>query len=107
MRTTLTISDDLADQIKERAGRLKCPVKTVINEALRLGLERLDQPRAKVFKTVPAHMGIRPGLNYDDIGTLLAETDADEAILRSIATGRNPARFRSMKTNPQLSPILL
>ncbi len=74
----MTISDDLADQIKERAGRLKCPVKTVINEALRLGLERLDQPRAKVFKTVPAHMGIRPGLNYDDIGALLAVGEGED-----------------------------
>ena len=72
MRTTLTISDDLADRIKERVGKLKRPMKDVINEALRLGLEQLDEPRAKPFKTIPFRMGVRPGLNYDNIGALLS-----------------------------------
>lgn len=52
---------------------MRVSVKSVINEALRLGIEHFDQPRpGKPYKTEPFRMGARPGLSYDNIGVLLA-----------------------------------
>ena len=38
MRTTLTLDDDLADELKQRAKLLDVPFKQVVNDTLRRGL---------------------------------------------------------------------
>ena len=38
MRTTLTLDDDIADSLKEKARLLSKPFKQVVNEALRRGM---------------------------------------------------------------------
>ena len=38
MRTTLTIDDDIADALRERARLLDLPFKQVVNDALRRGM---------------------------------------------------------------------
>ena len=47
MRTTLTIDDDLFDQIKERSRKQGVPMKQVLNHALRVGLQRSAEPRSR------------------------------------------------------------
>jgi hypothetical protein len=44
MRTTLTLDDDVAAFLREVQHRRKSSLKTVVNEALRLGLRELDRP---------------------------------------------------------------
>ena len=40
MRTTLTIDDDVADSLKEQARQRKLPLRRVVNDVLRRGLEQ-------------------------------------------------------------------
>jgi len=72
MRTTLTLDDDVAAQLRKEAQRTGKSFKEVVNEAVRDGLAR----RRKIGKlpryVVEAHpMGVVPGLDYSNIGELL------------------------------------
>jgi hypothetical protein len=78
MRTTLTLYPDVAAKAKKGAAKLGKPFKEVINEALRLGLDQvLNPPKAKPYKTKGKPMGLRPGINLDNIGELLAQLEGD------------------------------
>lgn len=57
MRTTLTIDDQLMESLKQVAQQSGRPMKQVVNEALRLGLHELKQPRAKPYRLPSAKMG--------------------------------------------------
>ena len=41
MRTTLSLDADVLEKARAVAGQLRVPFKTVVNEALRLGIEQL------------------------------------------------------------------
>jgi hypothetical protein len=45
MRTTVTLDDDLAARLKDRAHERGIPFKTAINEAIREGLAESRKPR--------------------------------------------------------------
>lgn len=79
MRTTLTLDPDVAAKARKGAARLGKPFKDVINQALRIGLEEvLTPPAAKRYRTQPRPLGLRAGLNYDDIAGLLAVGEGEE-----------------------------
>jgi hypothetical protein len=79
MRTTLTLDKDVAEQAKKLVARLGKPFKQVVNEALRAGLRQLQQPpKNKPYRTKPHAMGVRPGINLDNIGELLAQVEGDD-----------------------------
>ena len=67
MRTTLTLDDDLAAELKRIAYERGEPFKRVVNEALRAGLAAARAPRrAREYRLEPASMGaLRPGVNLD------------------------------------------
>ncbi|MBN8526506.1 MAG: hypothetical protein J0M02_14325 [Planctomycetes bacterium] len=46
MRTTLTVDDDLMQQLRERAVQLRLPLVEVVNRTLRRGL--IEMPAARV-----------------------------------------------------------
>lgn len=76
MRTTLTINDDILDQLKIEAAKEKGkPFKEIVNETLRLGLRARQSEPKKPFKIRSKQMGLRPGLNYDNIQELLDQID--------------------------------
>ena len=77
MRTTLTINDDILDQLKAEAAKEKGkPFKDVVNETLRLGLRaRRKIPAQKPFEIRSKKMGTFPGLNYDNIEELLDQVE--------------------------------
>ena len=78
MRTTLTLNEDVAARAKALARQLDRPFKQVINEALRKGLELLDNPPESLrYETQPRSMGLRPGLSLDNIGELLAQVEGE------------------------------
>ena len=64
MRTTLTIEDDLAHRLRERARLLNLPFKQVVNDALRRGISpAASHEPAPRFKVNPIHSGFAPGVD--------------------------------------------
>jgi hypothetical protein len=79
MRTTLTLDPDVAAKAKRAAARLGQPFQSVINAALRIGLDEiLKPPSAKPYRTQPRPLGLRQGLSYDNIAALLARAEGEE-----------------------------
>ncbi|HQO33066.1 MAG TPA: DUF2191 domain-containing protein [bacterium] len=78
MRTTLTIDDDVLDKAKAVAAKLNAPFRRVVNEALRLGLQAVETaPRSRPYHTRPHKMGLKPGMNLDNIQELLAQIEGE------------------------------
>jgi hypothetical protein len=79
MRTTLTIDDDVLERARAVSAKLHTPLKKVVNEALRAGLDRIEDPAQKrSYRTQPHAMGLRPGRNLDNIGELLAQIEGED-----------------------------
>ncbi len=79
MRTTLTIDNDVAAKAKEAVRKTGLPFKTLINDALRIGIDAVVAPRmGKPYKTAGHPLGLRPGLNYDDVSELLDLGEGDD-----------------------------
>ncbi len=87
MRTTLTIDQDIADQIEQRR-REGHSLKQVINMLLREGLRSSQRaPRAKKYRTKTYKLHMRPGFDPVRLNQLVDELDTDahrerEALLR-------------------------
>ncbi|HTR14271.1 MAG TPA: hypothetical protein VMI72_13730 [Roseiarcus sp.] len=78
MRTTLTIDDDLAGLLKERARVLGIPFKEAVNRTIRAGLgEAVSARRHPAPKTIPHSFGFRPGIDLDKLGQLADELEAE------------------------------
>jgi hypothetical protein len=76
MRTTITLDDDVAAQLKElRRGR---SFKELVNETLRRGLEALSSEgdRAPVYRIRPVKGRPRRS-DLDNVAELIAETESD------------------------------
>jgi hypothetical protein len=79
MRTTLTLDADVAEKAKCGAARLGKPFKSVINSALRIGLDEVLKPAAaRPYRTKSRPLGLRPGLSYDNISELLAQAEGED-----------------------------
>jgi hypothetical protein len=78
MRTTLTLDPDVAVKAKRGAAKLHKPFKEVINAALRIGLDEVLKPApAKRYRTKARPLGLRRGLNYDNIAELLTRAEGE------------------------------
>ena len=76
MRTTLTVDDDVAAKLRAEVRRTGQSLKYVVNHFLRLGFSSrrpLRPPSRFVVKS--RRLGLRPGLNYDNIGELLEQVE--------------------------------
>jgi predicted transcriptional regulator len=69
-RTTLTLDDDVAARLRSEARRRGVPYRTVVNEAIRAGLAARGR-ELEPFTVAARPMGLRPGLDLDDIEGLL------------------------------------
>lgn len=66
MRTTLTLDDDVAEALREKAHRSGAPLRKVVNEALRAGLRGTAVRRARRYRLTPARLGgVLPGIDLD------------------------------------------
>lgn len=85
MRTTLTLEDDLARSLKEFAHRRDESFKSVVNRAIRVGLDKLSRPEVPTqFHLEPASLGeVSAGI---DLGKALELSDRleDEALIRKL-----------------------
>jgi hypothetical protein len=80
MRTTLVIDNDVLERARTLAARLGTPFKSVINEALRAGLDQVEQPALRrPYRTTPRPMGLKAGRNLDNIQELLAQLEGEDA----------------------------
>ena len=77
LRTTLTLDDDVAAGLRREALRRGVPFRTVVNQAIRAGLEA---PRnlAEPFRVEARRLGLRPGIDLDDIEGLLDVLDGTD-----------------------------
>src|SRR6476619_204311 len=93
-RTTLTIDDDLAALLKQRARDMGIPFKEAVNRTIRAGLADVVRPRRSAVPKSPAHsFGFKPGIDLDKLGQLEAETFA-----ASGKTSRDPARRKRSRS---------
>ncbi len=76
-RTTLTLEEDVVDRLRREARRTGRPFKAIVNEALRVGLERRERQacRGASFKVEPMDLGLKPGIELDDIEGLLDQLE--------------------------------
>jgi hypothetical protein len=78
MRTTLTLDDDLAGLLKQRARKLGVPFKEAVNSTIRAGLGEAATPRHhSTPRTIPHSFGFRPGIDPDKLGQLADELEAE------------------------------
>ena len=78
VRTTLTLDDDVAAGIRREARRTGRPVKVVVNDALRAGLEHRARPALAPFHVQASDMGLREGIEIDDVAGLLDRVEGPE-----------------------------
>ncbi len=84
MKTTLILDEDVHDRVRKVASRLNKPIKTVVNEALRAGLNALDEKRVapRPYHTDARPLGLRKGCSLDNVQELLAQVEGEEAFAR-------------------------
>ena len=70
-RTTLTLEDDVMAQLRDAARRTGRPLKVVVNDAIRAGLDPNRSQRRSPFRVRARRLGLRPGIDLDDIEGLL------------------------------------
>lgn len=88
MRTTLSIDDEVMDRLKREAKRARMSFKAAVNQALRLGIDRMRPPaRRRPFRQRVFPMGYPPGSQLDKALQLAALLD-DEEVARKLALGK-------------------
>lgn len=79
MRTTLTLDEDVAALLERERRRRKAKLKDIVNEALREGLARLQDPgpRRRTFRTRTVSLGACRMGSLDDVAEALAVAEGD------------------------------
>ena len=80
MRTTLTLDDDLAEELNRLARRLGSSFKQVVNETIRRGLATGEQPAnrdEKPFQVEPSPCGFLPGIDPLRLNQLVDELEVE------------------------------
>lgn len=84
MRTTLTLDDQVARELKELAHRAGKPFKDVLNETLRNGLCAKHSRPPKAYRLATVSLGgVRAGVNLDK-ALSIADAIEDEEIARKL-----------------------
>ncbi|MBV8845332.1 MAG: hypothetical protein JO307_21195 [Bryobacterales bacterium] len=79
IRTTVTLDDDVLAGVKRESRARGTPFRQTLNDLLRLSLLSAQvKPKRQPFKIHATHMGYRPGLNYDNIESLLSYAEGED-----------------------------
>jgi hypothetical protein len=80
MRTTLTVDDDLARMLKERARSTGRPFKEIVNEVLRKGLAlgNLPTPDENPFVVQAKACGFRTGIDPTKLNQIYDELEIED-----------------------------
>ena len=84
MRTTLTIDDDLAAELKARARSTGKSFKAVVNEVMRSGLMTGEKPvpSREPFRVASAPRGFLPGVDPLKLNQLVDELETERFLER-------------------------
>ena len=78
MRTTIRLDNDVLDRARKLANEREVSFRSVVNEALRAGLEQVEKPaKRRPYQTTPHAMGLRRGYDLNNIQELLAQTEGE------------------------------
>ena len=79
LRTTLSLDDDVATQLKRLRRVRNANLKDLVNEALRRGLREMSFPpkRPQPFRTRAFHMG-KPLINLDNVAEALVHVEGED-----------------------------
>jgi len=76
MRTTITLDADVAAKLRAESKKTGRPFKAVVNEYLRLGFTARRQLKGrKLFKVKARPLGLKAGVNIDNVGELLEQIE--------------------------------
>jgi hypothetical protein len=75
VRTTLTLEDDVAARLAAEARRSGQSFKDVVNDLLRFALDMRKSKQGRPFRVQAPALGLRQGLQYDDVGGLLEQVE--------------------------------
>jgi hypothetical protein len=78
IRTTVTLDEDVLARVKRESRSRGVPFRLALNDLLRSALLASEKkPRKPTFKVKATHMGFRPGLDYDNVESLLAYAEGE------------------------------
>lgn len=80
MRTTVTLDDDVAAQVREVARERGLSFKEALNSALRAGLSSARSSRTSRYRVPVRDLGLRPGVNLDKALQLAGQLEDDEVV---------------------------
>ena len=79
IRTTVTLDDDVVARVKRESQVRGTSFRETLNELLRAALLGVDnKPRRRTLRIKPKSMGYKPGLNYDNVESLLEYGEGEE-----------------------------
>ena len=78
IRTTVTLDDDVLERVKRESRARGTSFRDTLNELLRAALLNTQSAPRRTLKIKPTNMGVRPGLNYDDIEGLIAYGEGED-----------------------------
>ena len=71
IRTTITLDDDVLDRVKRESRSRGASFRDTVNDLLRAGLLQRESRPTRKLEIRPSHMGFKPGLDHDDVETLI------------------------------------
>ncbi len=79
MRTTLTIEEDVAARLRAAVKKQRRPLKAIVNEALRSGLDRADRPKPSrpAFRTEGFDLGPSLVGSLDNVEEVLSRAEGE------------------------------
>jgi predicted transcriptional regulator len=79
MRTTLSLDDDVAAQLERLRRKTKSSFRDLVNQALREGLDHMNQPKQKRkrFETAAVDLGRCLLPDLDNIAEVLAAAEGE------------------------------
>ena len=78
IRTTVSLDDDVVARVKRESLFRGASFRDTLNDLLRAAPLSIDyEPRRRALTIQPTHMGHNPGLNYDNIESLLEYGEGD------------------------------
>jgi hypothetical protein len=79
MRTTMTLEKDVAARLERLARTRRQPMKTLVNEALRAGLNQMERPvgARPPFRTTGLDLGVSRVGSLDDVAGVLARVEGE------------------------------
>ncbi|MBV8807605.1 MAG: hypothetical protein JO033_02930 [Acidobacteriaceae bacterium] len=78
IRTTVALDEDVIERVKRESRSRGVSFRDTLNDLLRAALLQQEKPpRRRALKIRPIHMGIRAGLEYDNVESLLKYAEGE------------------------------